>query len=52
MLAIIAAVLFAIAAILALADNLAFGPINALALTFIGLTLLSLHVAGIGSRRR
>ncbi len=51
MLAIIAAVLFAIAAIFALAGNLALGPVNAAFILYLGLCLLSLHVAGIMARR-
>jgi uncharacterized membrane protein len=50
MLAIIAAVLFAIAAILTLIPPIAI--LTPLFITFIGLCLLSLHVAGIMARRR
>jgi hypothetical protein len=48
MLAIIAAVLFAIAFILnaaSIATDAVFAPLS---LTFVGLTLLALHLAGIG----
>lgn len=51
MLAIIAAVLFALAAIIDIA-KLGLGPISAFFLLFLGLALLALHVAGIGARAR
>jgi hypothetical protein len=57
MFAIIAAILFAIAFILQVTST-ATAPVFApLSLTFVGLTLLALHLAGIGptqaiSRRR
>ncbi len=51
MLAIIAAVLFALAAIFEIA-KVALGPISVLFLLLLGLTLLALHLAGIGSNRR
>ncbi len=51
MLAIVAAVLFAIALIFQLA-NFALGPISAAALVTAGLLCLALHVAGIATRVR
>ncbi len=51
MLAIIAAVLFGLAAIFEIA-KISLGPISVLFILLLGLTLLALHVAGIGARRR
>ncbi len=51
MLAIVAAVLFALALLMQLA-GLALGAITAAAVLIAGLLCLALHLAGVGARRR